>query len=93
MIKTISGEKLKISRKNFTDVVAISVKLENEDMTVAAYGDSLVPSVILTSNSFQSEPSSNQRVDFKSIKFRDFEGYRVWCCDIEGDELKVCMVR
>lgn len=88
-----SREKICVSVESFAEVVAVSVKLDNECMAIAAYGESRTPSVVLTRETFDKDPSSNQKIEFVSIPFKQFEGYKVWCCEIEGDELKACLVR
>lgn len=87
------SEELGISRKNFSDVAAVSVRLDSESMTVAAYGDSRTPSIILTQEEFARDASMSQEMRFKTIYFKGFEGYKIWSCDIDGDEMNVCLVR
>lgn len=82
-----------ISRNNFSDVAAVSVRLDSESMTVAAYGDSRTPSVILTQEEFARDASMSQEMRFETIHFEGFEGYKIWSCDIDEDEMKVCLVR
>jgi hypothetical protein len=82
-----------ISRKNFSDVAAVSVRLESETMAVAAYGDSRIPSIILTQDEFARDSSLSQKMRFKTIFFEEFEGYKIWSCDIDGDEMNVCLVK
>lgn len=93
MTTTISKDETKVCRKSFSDVVAVSVNLECENMAVAAYDDSRIPSVLVTYDTFPADTSTNQKMKFKKISFEGFEGYRVWSCEIEGEELKACLVR
>lgn len=93
MTATLDGKDLSISRSSFEDVVTVSVDLGCEDMAIAAYNDSGTPSVLITRDKFQNDTSTNQKIEFRTIYFKDFRGYRVWCCEINGDELRACLVR
>lgn len=93
MTTTISKEEVKVCRKVFADVAAVAVNLGCENMAVAAYDDSRMPSVLVTYDTFPADTSTNQNMKFRRISFEGFEGYRVWSCEIEGEELKACLVR
>ena len=93
MTITAAKEKFKTSRESFSDVAVVSVKLGREDLTVAAYEDSRIPSILVTRDTFSDDTSENQRMVFTRVSFEEFEGYKVWCCEIDGEELKACLVR
>lgn len=94
MTTTVSKKReFSISRKNFSEVVAVSVKIDSESMTVAAYGDARIPSVILIQEKFDRNTSASQEMRFETVHFEEFEGYKIWSCDIDEDEIKVCLVR
>ena len=94
MTTTLSTERdFKVSKEPFVDVVTVSVNLEREDMAIAAYNDSGIPSVLITRDTFRNDTSTNQKIEFRSISFKDFHGYRIWCCEIDGNELRACLVR
>lgn len=81
-----------VSRKNFMDVAAVSVRLNSENMAIAAYKESRFPSIILTEEEFSRENTDRQEIKFETIEFKDFEGYKIWSCEIDGKEMKVCLV-
>lgn len=83
----------KIREVKFDKMAAMNVDLERDDMAIAAYGEGRVPYVLLTSNNFSMDASSRQQVSFEKITLDSFEGYRVWCCEIDGREMRVCLVR
>jgi hypothetical protein len=83
----------KIREVKFDKMAAMNVDLERDDMAIAAYGEGRVPYVLLTSNNFSMDTNSRQQVSFERVTFDSFEGYRVWCCEIEGGEMRVCLVR
>lgn len=88
-----SGKQNKIKQVKFGGMAALSVDLGRDDMAVAAYGEGRVPYVLLTSNNFSLDANSRQQVGFEKIAFDSFEGYKVWCCEIEGSEMRVCLVK
>jgi hypothetical protein len=49
-----------------------------DDIVVVAYEDSKVPGILLS--------------DGSKVVFEDFKNHRVWCCEIVGEELRVCLV-
>lgn len=73
-------------RKQSENLVAIEVRLKDDDIMIAAYGDSLFPSVILT------ETDAQQR-NFSKLTFVEFERFKVWSADLSGDILRVCLIR
>lgn len=89
----VSGKDDKIKQVKFGGVAAVSVDLGRDDMAVAAYGEGRVPYVLLTSNNFSMDTNSRQQVGFEKVTFDSFEGYKVWCCEIEGGEMRVCLAR
>ena len=65
------------------DVAALEVLLNEDEMVIAAYGDSKCPSVLVGKGS---EP-------FTKITFLDFEGMKVWSAEISGRTLRVCLAK
>lgn len=57
--------------------VAITAPI-GDDLVVVAWEDSKVPGIILS--------------DGSKVSFKQFENHRVWCCEIVGEELRVCLV-
>ena len=57
--------------------VAISAPVA-DDLVVVAYEDSKIPGVLLS--------------DGSKVVFEDFKNHKVWCCEIVGDEMRVCLV-
>lgn len=57
--------------------IAISAPVA-DDLVVVAYEDSKVPGILLS--------------DGSKVAFEDFKNHKVWCCEIVGDEMRVCLV-
>jgi hypothetical protein len=74
---------ISIHRKH-KDIVALEVEVENDSLLIAAYGDGIVPSIIL---------SNQETGEFLKIPFPDFEKFKIWSADLNGDSLKVCLTR
>lgn len=64
-------------------VVVLEVEPIHEDLVIAAYGDGSIPSII-----FQNQETR----EFTDVRFREFEGYKIWAADLNYDSLKVCLV-
>ena len=88
-----STEDFRICAGSFSEISAVSVELEGDNVAVAAYEDSRIPSIIITERNLSRSAEERQEMNFKRICFKGFEGYRVWCCEVEGNEMKVCLVR
>jgi hypothetical protein len=78
--------------KNDSDSVTLSVLFQDE-IAVVAYKESEFPAVLVTRNNFSMDTHSGQKVDFEKIEFTDFPGYKVWCCEVVEDELRVCLAK
>ena len=74
-------------------MVAMELTVENENLTVAAFGDGIVPSIILTSDSFVFPTHMSQVKPFFKISFPELKGFKVWSCDMSSDSMKLCFVR
>lgn len=82
---TIEKIKYNINIKYQNDyVVVLEVDPIDEDLVIAAYGDSNIPSLI-----FQNKETR----EFTDIRFREFEGFKIWAADLNHDSLKVCLLR
>lgn len=77
----------------FKEVRPLCVKLDSDDMVVVAYENFKFPSVIITNETFARDVNSRQEVNFKTVSFESYEGYRIWSCEIVDDEMRVCLVR
>lgn len=73
--------------------VAMEVVIASKNMTVAAFGDAMVPSVILTSNSFAFPTHTRQTKSFFKISFPNLKGFKVWSCDISSNSLKLFFIK
>lgn len=93
----VSGEGIEVidSLVVYADkrAVAMEVVVDNKNMTVAAFGDGTVPSVILTSNSFAFPTDTSQTKSFFKISFPNLKGFKVWSCDISLDSLKLFFIK
>lgn len=74
-------------------VVAMEIVMENDDLTVAAFGDGIFPSVMLTTNSFNFPTHTSQTKSFFKLSFPELRGFKVWSCDMSSDSLKLCFLR
>lgn len=81
-----------VLRQDFGSTVALKVLFEDEqEVAVAAYQDGIFPSVIVTLDSFLEDTKENQRMDMYKVSFEQFRGYKIWCCEMVGNEMRVCL--
>lgn len=73
--------------------VAMEVVVANKNIAVAAFGDGIVPSVILTDNSFNLSTDTSQTKSFFKLSFPNLKGFKVWSCDISCDSLKLFFIK
>lgn len=73
-----------VVRCRHKDIVALEVEVENDNLLIAAYGDGLVPSIIL---------NNQETGGFSKINFSEFENFKIWSADLNGDSLRICLVR
>jgi hypothetical protein len=78
--------------KNDSESATLRVLFPDE-IAVVAYKESEFPAVLVTRNNFSRDTYSGQQVDFEKIEFTDFPGYKVWCCEVVEDELRVCLAK
>lgn len=67
--------------------VAMEVVVSNKNIAVAAFGDGIVPSVILT------DMDTSQTKSFFKLSFPNLKGFKVWSCDISCDSLKLFFIK
>lgn len=65
------------------DVVVLEVPLV-ESFSVIAVGQGLFPSVILESD------ISDKK---EQVIFEEFKNFEIWCCESNGDSLRICLLR
>lgn len=82
----------KIIRREFKDSELLRVQLKSDDMVLVACNNSRIPSVMITNDKI-SNAGESQKIEFETISFEDYEGYRIWCCEIVDDEIRVCLVK
>lgn len=71
-------------RSRSENIAAIEIDNIDENCIIAAYGDRNIPSLIL---------QNQETKEFSHIKFKDFEKFTVWAADLNGDSLKICLVK
>lgn len=74
-------------------VVAMELIIRNDDLAIAAFGDGIAPSLIMTENSFKFPTNTSQRKAFLKISFPELMGFKIWSCDMSGDTLKICLLK
>jgi aminoglycoside phosphotransferase len=79
---TIENEfNIKVIKEN---IVALEIDNIEEDLIIVAYGDAIIPSLILQNQTTK---------EFSHIKFEEFPGFKVWSADLNYDTLKICLVK
>lgn len=71
-------------RSRSENIAAIEIDNIDENFMIAAYGDRNIPSLIL---------QNQETKEFSHIRFKDFEKFKIWSADLNGDSLKVCLVK
>lgn len=71
-------------RSRSENIAAIEIENIEDNFIIAAYGDRNIPSLIL---------QNQETKEFSHIKFKDFERFTIWSADLNGDSLKVCLVK
>lgn len=75
-------------------VATVSVMLDHEDIAVVAYcKEEGVPSIMVTRDKFEKDTAISQKMDFHKIRLEKFKGYDVWCCEIIGEEMRICLMK
>lgn len=66
------------------NIVALEIDDIEEDLVIAAYGDSNTPSIILQNKITR---------EFCHVQFDEFIGFKVWTADLNYDSLKICLIK
>jgi hypothetical protein len=73
-----------IVKEQTPKIAAIEMASIGEDLIIAAYGDGNIPSLIL---------QNQETGELSKIKLDNFEGYKIWCAELNCDSIKVCLVK
>jgi hypothetical protein len=75
------------------DIVTLELELNSDSVSVAAFGDASMPSVMLTNDKFSAPIAQNQKNDFTKVVFEGLKGYKIWSCEHSGEILKICLMK